>query len=147
MNTEILVERTPDVIDELVDVWESAVRETHLFLTEEGILAIKEYVPQALAEVPFLMIARNDDGKALAFMGIAGNRLEMLFVDNAYRGQGIGKELLQIGFGRGVRELTVNEQNPQAVGFYERYGFKAYKRTDTDEQGDPYPLLYMRVED
>ncbi|MEE0391786.1 MAG: GNAT family N-acetyltransferase, partial [Lachnospiraceae bacterium] len=29
-----------------------------------------------------------------------------------------------------MREVTVNEQNPQAVGFYEHLGFKTYKRTD-----------------
>ena len=44
----------------------------------------------------------------------------------------------------GIREVTVNEQNPQAVGFYEHMGFVTYKRTDRDEQGGPYPLLYMR---
>lgn len=44
----------------------------------------------------------------------------------------------------GVREVTVNEQNPQAVGFYRHMGFSVYKRTDLDEAGDPYPLLYMR---
>lgn len=46
----------------------------------------------------------------------------------------------------GVRELTVNEQNPQAAEFYRHMGFQTYKRTDEDEQGNPYPLLYMRRE-
>lgn len=44
----------------------------------------------------------------------------------------------------GVRELTVNEQNPQAVGFYEHLGFSVWKRTERDEEGGEYPLLYMR---
>ena len=44
----------------------------------------------------------------------------------------------------GLQELTVNEQNPQAVGFYRHMGFKTYKRTDYDEEGNPYPLLYMK---
>ncbi|HBH99083.1 MAG TPA: hypothetical protein DDY23_05990 [Lachnospiraceae bacterium] len=35
----------------------------------------------------------------------------------------------------GIREVTVNEQNPQAVGFYEHLGFKTYKRTDPAEGG------------
>ena len=47
----------------------------------------------------------------------------------------------------GVRELTVNEQNPQAVGFYEHLGFSVWKRTERDEEGGEYPLLYMRKED
>lgn len=45
-----------------------------------------------------------------------------------------------------MRELTVHEQNPQAVGFYAHMGFTPYLRTETDEQGGPYPILYMRRE-
>ena len=41
-------------------------------------------------------------------------------------------------------ERTVNEQNVQAVGFYKKMGFVLYRRTQTDEQGGPYPLLYMK---
>ena len=43
-----------------------------------------------------------------------------------------------------VNELAVNEQNPLEKGFYEHMGFQVYKRTDIDEQGNPYPLLYMK---
>lgn len=58
---------------------------------------------------------------------------------------GLGRRLLEYGAEHyGIREVTVNEQNPQAVGFYEHMGFVTYKRTDRDEQGGPYPLLYMR---
>ena len=44
-----------------------------------------------------------------------------------------------------VERVAVNEQNPQAKGFYEHLGFQVYKRTDLDEQGNPYPLLYMSL--
>lgn len=43
-----------------------------------------------------------------------------------------------------INEVTANEQNPQAIGFYEHMSFAAYKRTDVDEQGRPYPLQYMK---
>ena len=46
-----------------------------------------------------------------------------------------------------VDELTVNEQNPRAAAFYEHMGFEVYKRTELDEQGNPYPLLYMKKVD
>lgn len=78
-------------------------------------------------------------------MGIEGERLEMLFLAPDARGTGLGRRLLEYGVAHyGVRELTVNEQNPQAVGFYRHMGFETYMRTETDEQGGPYPLLYMR---
>jgi putative acetyltransferase len=79
-------------------------------------------------------------------MGINGHFLEMLFIDPKFRGQGLGKQLLQLGQTKyGVNELSVNEQNPQAVGFYQHMGFETYKRTDLDEEGQPYPLLYMKT--
>mgnify|MGYP000055080212 FL=1 len=53
---------------------------------------------------------------------------------------------MQYGIGNyGIQELTVNEQNPQAIGFYEHMGFVTYKRTDLDEEGNPYPLLYKKL--
>lgn len=70
----------------------------------------------------------------------------MLFLSPEVRGKGLGKQLLQYGIETyNIQELTVNEQNPQAVGFYEHMGFQTYKRTEYDEEGNPYPLLYMRL--
>ena len=69
----------------------------------------------------------------------------MLFVYAESRGQGIRKGLLKYGMDRyAVDELTVNEQNPSAKGFYAHMGFAVCKRTERDEQGNPYPLLYMK---
>lgn len=45
-----------------------------------------------------------------------------------------------------INKLVVNEQNPDAKGFYEHMGFKIYKKTKLDEQGNPYPILYMKLE-
>lgn len=139
-------ERNSDLISKLIAVWEASVRATHLFLSDSEILSIKEYVPQALKSVDKLIIAENDEAKPIAFMGIENETLEMLFITPSERGQGLGKLLLQYGISNyKVNRLTVNEQNPQAKGFYEHMGFHVYKRTDYDEQGNPYPLLYMRL--
>ncbi len=135
--------RTQPLMDALLDVWERSVRATHLFLSDAEVGSIKEYVPQALEGVERLVVAGAT--APVAFMGTENGRLEMLFVAPEERGRGIGKQLLQLGFDTyGVVEVTVNEQNPQAVGFYERMGFETYRRTDLDEEGNPYPLLYMR---
>jgi putative acetyltransferase len=44
---------------------------------------------------------------------------------------------------QGVRRVDVNEQNHQAFGFYQRFGFAVTGRSDTDGQGKPYPLLHL----
>ena len=130
----------------LLEIWEDSVRATHLFLSDAEVLKIKEYVPQALEGVEHMVVAESDDGKVLGFLGTENGRLEMLFLASAERGKGAGKQLLEHGIQNyGIREVTVNDQNPQAVGFYEHMGFETYKRTDLDEEGNPYPLLYMRL--
>ena len=136
-------ERTPFLIQRLVKVWEDSVRATHLFLSDGERNRIKEMVPQALNRVPCLVVAEKD--KPVAFMGVDGKRLEMLFLAPGERGAGLGRRLLEYGIERyGIQETTVNEQNPQAVGFYRHMGFTVYQRTPCDEQGHPYPLLYMK---
>ena len=136
-------DRSQPLLEVLLQIWERSVRATHLFLLDAEVNRIKEYVPRAFEGVEHLIVAEAE--KPVAFMGTQNGRLEMLFVAPEERGRGIGRQLLQYGVeSYGVFEVTVNEQNPQAVGFYERMGFETYKRTDTDEEGAPYPLLYMK---
>lgn len=127
----------------LVRIWRSAVEATHTFLTAEDV----EFYAARMASdyLPAVELTVADvDGTPAGFSGIAGNSLEMLFVDDAYRGRGIGSALL----GRALAEhpdliLDVNEQNPQAVGFYERHGFVTSSRSETDGDGRPFPILHM----
>lgn len=138
--------RNSKLIQFLLTIWEESVKETHLFLSVEEIGQIKEYVPQALMNVEHLIIVENNQKKLIAFMGIESGKLEMIFLSPGERGKGLGKQMIQYGIEKYcVQEVTVNEQNPQAVGFYEHLGFQIYKRTDYDEEGNPYPLLYMKL--
>ena len=127
--TEIFAADVRDeaLINRLTQVWRKSVKATHLFLSDEEGEQIAVYVPAA-------------------FMGIGGSKLEMLFILPEQRGKGLGSRMLRYGIRRyGIDEVCVNEQNPQAIGFYEHEGFRVYKRTETDEQGNPYPLLYMKL--
>lgn len=138
--------RTPQLLAALLDIWEDSVRATHFFLSDAEIKSIREYVPQALSGVQHLIVAEKEPNGVIGFMGMENSRLEMLFLSPSERGRGIGKELIQHGIHNyGIKEVTVNEQNPQAVGFYRHLGFATYKRTDYDEEGNPYPLLYMKL--
>ncbi|MDM8245640.1 GNAT family N-acetyltransferase [Collinsella tanakaei] len=137
-------DRTSGLVEALVAVWEGSVRATHDFLPEGEVERIGAMVPQAIAGVPTLLVCTRDD-EPVAFLGMDGTFIEMLFVSAACRGQGIGRSLVECAVaGYGATEVSVNEQNPQAVGFYEHMGFTTYRRTDTDGEDAPYPLLFMR---
>lgn len=139
-------ERNENLINQLLKVWEDSVKATHNFLSNEEIEKIKEYVPQALSGISHLIIATDENERPIAFMGIEENKLEMLFIKNSERGKGLGKQLLNYGIEKyNVNELAVNEQNPEAKGFYEHIGFEVYQRNELDDQGNPYPVLYMRL--
>ena len=136
--------RTTLPLEKLLDLWQASVEATHHFLSAEEIAAIRPYVPEAFKGVEHLFLAK-EDGEIVGFMGINGTKLEMLFIAPEKRGKGIGKTLLQHAVVKfGVNSLTVNEQNPQAVGFYQYMGFQTVERHELDEQGNPYPILIMK---
>lgn len=144
---EIFPRKTGSKIADASSVREDSVKATHTFLSNEEIEKIKKYVPQALEGIAHLIIEIDENENPIAFMGIEENKLEMLFIKNSERGKGLGKQLLNYGIEKySVNELAVNEQNPQAKGFYEHMGFKVYQRNELDDQGNPYPVLYMKLE-
>ena len=106
-------DRNQQLINELLKVWESSVRATHTFLSNDEILEIKEYVPEALRSIAHLVIETNQNNDHIAFMGIGDDKLEMLVVAPEYRSSGIGRKMLTSGINiYGVTESAVNEDNP-----------------------------------
>src|SRR5215831_1537918 len=114
----------PDDYARVIEVWEASVRATHTFITESDIAAIRPLVRDYLPRVPHLLCVRERSGQVVGFIGVEDRKVEMLFVDPAWRGMGIGRRLLSYAVTTfGASELDVNEQNPQALGFYLRMGF------------------------
>lgn len=137
--------RTDVLINQLYWVWRRSVKETHLFLSDQDIEKIAELIPTYLNEITHLIISENELNEPVAFMGIDDKKLEMLFINPNERGKGLGKELITYGITHyDINELGVNEQNEQATAFYKHMGFQTYNRSETDEQGNPYPILYMK---
>ncbi|MDD0972466.1 GNAT family N-acetyltransferase [Pseudomonas fontis] len=139
--------QTPRVNDypELVRVWEASVRATHDFLPDSYICLLRELVRDQYLDAVMLICCKDSRQRITGFAGVAAGRVEMLFIDPAHRGQGIGKRLLHYAIEHlNAEQLDVNEQNPQALGFYLKQGFEVYGRTEKDGMGQPYPLLHLR---
>jgi putative acetyltransferase len=131
---------------ELLMVWERSVRATHHFLTEDDILSLRSLILGEYFDAVELRCVRNKERKIIGFCGVADGNLEMLFVSPDSRSQGVGTALCRHAVDcLGVTKVDVNEQNPQALGFYEHFGFSIVGRSPLDGQGNPYPLLHMAL--
>ncbi|MFT9096710.1 MAG: GNAT family N-acetyltransferase, partial [Gluconobacter cerinus] len=92
------------------------------------------------------MLATNNSGRILGFCGVHERNIEMLFISPESRGLGIGSLLLEYAVNnQGAVKVDVNEQNVQALGFYEHLGFNVVGRSPLDGYGKPYPLLHMEL--
>ena len=135
----------PEDHDTLLDIWLRSVRATHTFLSEEDIQFFLPIVrDQAFQELE-LWVLTDDDRALMGFMGLAGNRLEALFLSPESAGRGGGRRLVE--YARKLKRpllVDVNEQNPRARKFYEALGFVVVGRSELDSTGRPFPLLHMR---
>lgn len=130
--------------DALLNVWERSVLATHDFLRTNDFVAIKEMLQSfdfGVLDV-FCLLEHNE---VIGFIGLHETKIEMLFLDPAYIGKGLGKYLINFAISElKASEVDVNEQNLQAKGFYEKMGFEVYSRTEKDDEGRDYPILKMK---
>lgn len=131
--------------ERVVEIWRTAVDATHHFLQPADKEAIARDVRAMLPHIP-LWLAVDDDDRPLAFMALEEGNMAGLFVDAAHRGTGIGRLLVEFALELfPVLSTDVNEQNPQAIGFYECLGFTRTGRSPLDDQGRAYPLIHLRL--
>ncbi len=143
MNIENTEKRDHEI---LIEIWEASVRATHDFLQEEDIVTLKPLILEQYFDAIDLKCAKTKDGEILGFCGVHDGNIEMLFISPKARGTGVGAQLTDYAIKhQGATKVDVNEQNKQAVGFYEHVGFNVVGRSPLDGQGKAYPLLHMEL--
>lgn len=149
LQPELRIQEESDAdFSEITAVWEASVRATHHFLREEDIIFYKSMFLNGKIRPKHLICVRNESHTLLAFMGISGKEIEMLFLHPGCRAQGLGKrQVLHAINEYGVNRVDVNEQNDQAVGFYQKMGFIVEKRDAADGMGKPYPILHLKLKE
>jgi len=136
----------PENYVEMLNVWENSVRATHNFITEEDIEFFKPIIIEQAFPAITLKCVKDESGSILGFVGVHASKIEMLFILNEARRQGVGKVLLHYAIKQlNATKVDVNEQNPLAVGFYEHMGFKIVSRSPLDDMGKPFPILHMTL--
>lgn len=128
----------------LYNIWHDAVKATHHFLDDAVFSEIAELVRDKYLPSRQFDVFVDEGDEALGFMGATGNEVESLFIDPNHFGKGIGRTFIDMMKDAHPEvTLEVNEQNPQAVGFYEACAFETVRRDPTDDHGRPFPILHM----
>ncbi|OUO49878.1 hypothetical protein B5F77_13990 [Parabacteroides sp. An277] len=137
--------RTTEFIGQLWQVWEASVRATHHFLTEQDIQSIKQQGKAVLYDIDILVVA-FEENIPIGFIGIQEKKIEALFLSPDQIGKGWGRLLIDLAIQQyGALYIDVNEQNTQAEAIYRHLGFETYQYDETDEQGNPFPILHMKL--
>lgn len=133
-----------DDLQELLNIWEQSVRASHHFLSEQDIQSLRLVVrDQALPNLEIWVLC-NDQAMPIGFMGLDGKKLEALFISPSHFRQGGGQLMLQHARQlKGSLHVDVNEQNTDALQFYVSNGFHVTSRSETDTQGQTFPLLHL----
>ena len=132
------------MLESITALWEESVRASHHFLMENDIARLKPSVERTVVSVETLVVGSAD--RPVGFMGIEARKLEMLFLHPNFFRRGIGMAFVRYAFERhGVNAVDCNEQNTGALVFYERMGFRTIGRTSVDSEGNPFPILAMRL--
>ena len=131
---------------QLIEIWQAAVLATHDFLSTSEVKRLKQLILTTYFDVVTLKGVKNSFGQWIGFIGISVDKIEMLFVDPKFHGQGFGAMLcLHATNVLGVTKVDVNEQNLKAKAFYSKMGFEVFARSETDGEGKPYPILHMQL--
>lgn len=133
--------------DALLEIWLRSVRATHTFLTEADIQGLLPLVRDAALPNLELWVLESD-GEPIGFAGLDGPKLEALFLDPAHFRRGGGRMLVEHARRlKGPLSVDVNEQQPDALHFYQALGFRVVGRSEVDGGGRPFPLLHLREQD
>lgn len=145
MEIEKLRLLTNDLLDELLAVWEKAVRSSHHFLQEEDIEYFKPLVRNTYLSSVDVFVVRYGCGRIGAFMGVSDDMLEMLFVLPERQGKGYGKALVDFAVNEcGKLKVDVNEENEKAYGFYLKMGYEIIGRDEYDSTGKHFPVVHLQ---
>lgn len=133
------------------DLWWQSVQATHLsFVPAEYLDELYHQFYGFLDDVDLYGLyvgegAFSDAESIIAFVGVSGPAIEMLFVHPRWMGCGVGSSLLRFALNTlRCRTVTVNEGNERAVAFYRKHGLtRVTSRSDLDAIGRPYPTLTL----
>ena len=134
----------PDLYACLAGIWQQSVMASHNFLSKEYFIRLQEEIEHTCLPGLEYILTCGRQTKIHGFLGGNGNFVEMLFIEPAFFGKGLGSSLIQYATKlHGPLRLHVNSQNTKALKFYMGQGFAIDGYRTHDSLGQPYPLFCL----
>ena len=128
--------------EELLKVWEKAVRSSHHFLSEVDIDFYRSRIRDIYLDAVELYVIR--ESHVAAFMGLSEDMVEMLFVLPSEKGKGYGSALLDFALHeKNINKVDVNEDNAEAYHFYLNRGYRVIGQDEVDADGRAFPIIHL----
>lgn len=130
------------VLNDVLKIWLDSNEEVHGFVDGEYWRRNYDFVKESMKEATIYGYYKNSE--LTGFIGLVDEHIAGLFVKKEYRGQGIGKKLLDKAKQSVDRlELNVYARNSSAVNFYSNNGFKqTAERIESDTQQSEYVMIW-----
>lgn len=126
-------------LDALTDVWERAARSSHGFMDDDDFTDLRPFIRDSFLPSMTVWLIESD-GEPVAFVGVRGDHVELLYIDPPFHGQGLGTRLIEH---TGAASVEVYAGNDTGLGFYISRGFRETHRRDRDPIGRPYPIVVL----
>ena len=130
---------TNNDLEKIMQIWLDTNISVHNYILQEYWTSNEKYVKEAIQEAEVYVYEENKEIKG--FIGINNGHIEGIFVEEKFRNQGIGKELLSYCKTKYDKlTLEVYSKNTKAINFYEREQFKQIKE-DIDKANNEVEIL------
>lgn len=137
--------------DAMALAWKTFLRFEADVYSEEGVQNFENFITDSTLHRMFVMGAYQmfvalDQGRIIGMITLRDrNHISLLFVDEQYHRQGVGRALMNyltdyMAGEMGIRRVTVNA-SPYGVGFYHKLGFQDLR---AEEQRDG--IIYTPME-
>lgn len=132
-------------LDRIMEVWLNSNLEAHDFVDPNYWKSNFNYVKQAMQQADVFIYESNK--QIYGFVGMTDNYLAGIFVDQQYRGNGVGTQLLDfIKKNFDSFTLSVYEKNKSALNFYLQQDLQIVS-SDIDQDTNEKELIMKWVKE
>lgn len=137
-------DRSCELVNEILDVYEKSISETANSLSEESKKEIMADTEKMILDIENLIIIKDDNEKVIGFMGVENEAVEMICLHPNYKNKGIGKELMNVAINEhNVNKAYVKKINVSGIDFCKHMGFIPQEVTNGNIFND---AIEMRLE-